>query len=211
MPPPRPPVQTLPEPAPGIVSIRLQSLDLLFNGPAIDPFAGSHDGHSGMDHLQLALKRHWSRDTPDVHALRLIVPAAEATAGRLADTRQAIAGWCDAQVGVTRNLLSVMAKERRRAWQVGGLFFALCFAIAAALETHAAIAGKWGTLLSETIIIAGWVGVWHPLDLTLYAWWPHRFRLQMLEKVRQLEVSLLPDAPDESHRGVPDAGIGGRD
>ncbi len=191
---PRAPVEALADPAPGVVSIRLQSLDLLFRNPEVDPFAGSHDGLSGMDHLKLALKRHWSRDTPDVTLLRLIVPAADATASRQDETHRAIAGWCDAQAAVIRNLLSVMAKERRRAWQVGGLFFAVCYAIAAALETIPALSGLGGTLISETIIIAGWVGVWHPLDLTLYAWWPHRFHLQQIQKIRQLKVALLPDS-----------------
>jgi hypothetical protein len=190
----RPPVETLPDAAPGVVSIRLQTLDLLFQSPVIDPFAGSHDGLSGMDHLKLALKRHWSRDTPDVSALRLVVPAADATPARQAQTQSVIAGWCDAQAAMTDNLLSVMAKERRRAWQVGGLFFAVCFAIATGLEAIPALSGLGGTLISETIIIAGWVGVWHPLDLTLYAWWPHRFRLQQLQKIRRLKVDLLPDS-----------------
>ncbi len=194
MQPVRAPVETLADPGPGIVGIRLQSLDLLFRNPEIDPFAGSHDGLSGMDHLKLALKRHWSRDTPDVTMLRLVVPAVDAGPARRDETRRAIAGWCDAQAAVTQNLLSVMAKERRRAWQVGGLFFAACLAIATALETIPALSGFGATLVSETIIIAGWVGVWHPLDLTLYAWWPHRFRLQQLEKIRQLAVELLPDS-----------------
>jgi hypothetical protein len=176
------------------VRIRLQSLDQLFQGPAIDPFAASHDGLSGMDHLQLALKRHWSRDTPDVTALQLVLPPSDSTAAQQDKVRQAVAGWCDAQAAATENLLSVMAKERRRAWQIGGLFFAVCFAAATAMETVPALSGLGGTLISETIIIAGWVGVWHPLDLTLYAWWPHHFRLRLLHKVRQLEISLLPDS-----------------
>jgi hypothetical protein len=181
----------LPDPAPGVVRIQLESLDLLFQSPTIDPFSASYDGLSGMDQLELAMKRYWSRDTPDVTALELVVPAAQATDEHHAATRQAILGWCDAQTEVTRNLLSVMGKERRRAWQVGGLFFAACFAVATGLETIPALSGLGGTLVSETIIIAGWVGVWHPLDLSLYAWWPHSFRLQRLQRVRRLDIRLV--------------------
>lgn len=188
------PVVPHPDPSPGVVRIRLESLDFLFKNPAIDPFSGSYDGLSGMDQLELAMKRYWSRDTPDVTALELVVPSAQATDERQKATQQAIIGWCDAQIAVTRNLLSVMGKERRRAWQIGGLFFAACFAVATGLETIPALSGLGGTLISETIIIAGWVGVWHPLDLSLYAWWPHNFRQQSLQRIRRLDVKLLPQA-----------------
>jgi hypothetical protein len=174
---------------------------MLFEGPAIDPFAGSHDGLSGMDHVKLGLKRHWGRDMATVTAVEWVVPAAEATGQAEAATRQAIADWCAAQMGVTQNTLLVMGKERRRAWQIGGLFFAACFAIAAALETVPALAGLGGILIAETFIIAGWVGVWHPLDLTLYAWWPHRFRLKLLERTMQLKVRLLADGDDRAESG----------
>ncbi len=187
------PVLTLPDPAPGVIRIRLRSLDLLFESPAIDPFAGSCDGLSGIEHLKLALKRHWGSDTPDVTAVEWVVPAGQATDANRVATGDAMAAWCTAQAAVTRNALMVMVKERRRAWQIGGLFFAACFAVATGLEQIPGVSGFGVTLIAETIIIAGWVGIWHPLDLTLYAWWPHRFQLKLLARTSKLQVTLLPD------------------
>jgi hypothetical protein len=196
---PPPPVETLPSAEPSVVSIRLASLGLLFHGPEVDPFDGSYDGRSGMEHLQLALRNRGSRNSPEIGAVEWVVPADEATDERRISTRNAIAGWCRAHTDNTENELSVMAKERRRAWFVGGLFFVVCFAIATALESTAALSGLGGTLLSETIVIAGWVGLWHPLDLTLYASWPPRSHLKLLERIGRLEVKLVPDLRDNRY------------
>lgn len=187
------PVETLPASNPVMVSIRLASLGLVFHGPDVDPFVGSFDGRSGMEHLELALQNRGNRNSPDVYAVEWVVPAEEASAERLEITRNAIAGWCRANAEFTRNELSAIAKERRRSWRLGGLFFAACFAVAAYLERTSALSGFGGTLLSETIVIAGWVGLWHPLDLTLYASWPLRTRLELMERLGRLEVRLAPD------------------
>jgi hypothetical protein len=86
-----------------------------------------------------------------------------------------------------------MAAERGRAWLVGGLFFAFCFAIAAGLEQLPSLDGLGGALIAESIIIAGWVGIWHPLDLTLYAWWPHRVQRRLLDRIARLDVRLVAE------------------
>lgn len=189
----KPPVETLPVPAPGVVRIRLLSPDLMFTGPAIDPFHGSFDGLSGMDHLAQALKREWGSDRPDVVAVEWVLPADLATEQNRAEIRAAMAGWCAAQVAVTRNALLVMAKERRRAWQTGGAFFALCFVLATVVDRTPTLSDLSGALIAETFVIAGWVGVWRPLELTMYAWWPHHFRLRLLDRTGRLDVRLLAD------------------
>jgi hypothetical protein len=190
---PSPPVETLAVADRGVVAIRLKTIGLLFRGPDLDPFAGNHDDRSGMDHLELALKsRRWAR-LPDVDTVEWVVPPEEATEERQKETKDAIASWCRGRSVVAQGELSIMAEERRRAWVVGGLFFVGCFAIAAALETSQVFSGLGGTLISETIVIAGWVGLWHPLDLTLYASWPLRTRLRLLNRIGGLDVKLVPD------------------
>jgi hypothetical protein len=192
------PVETLALAARGVVAIRLNTIGLLFRGPDLDPFAGSHDDRSGMDHLELALKSRRGTSRPDITTVEWVVPPEEATEKRQEETRDAIAGWCERQSVVARGELSAMAEERRRAWLVGGMFFVACFAVAAALETSQVLSGLGGTLISETIVIAGWVGLWHPLDLTLYASWSLRSRLKLLSRIGGLDVKLVPDARNET-------------
>lgn len=185
------PVQTLENPVSGTVRIRLENLRFLFDSPSVDPFAGSYDGLSGIDHLALALKRHWGSNTPEIRTVEWVVPREEATEQDQAATRTAIQGWCSAQEAIIKNALLVMAKERRHAWLVGGLFFALCFLVAAALDRAPALSDLGGALLSESLIIAGWVSIWYPINLTLYEWWPLRRRLKLLAGTARLDVKLL--------------------
>jgi hypothetical protein len=189
-----PPVETLPSSTPETLSIRLNSLELVFRNPSIDPFIGAFDGRSGMEHLECALSAHRSRPVPEVASVQWIVPVEEATEEHRAATRNAIAGYCRAQSAITEHARLQLADERRRAWIMGGLFFIACFSIAASLEAAETLTGLRGLLLLETIVIAGWVGLWHPLDLTLYAWWPLRSRLNLLKRIARLEVMLVPDS-----------------
>lgn len=185
------PVATLESPASRTVRIRLETLRYLFDNPTVDPLTGSYDGLSGVDHLALALKRHWGSNTPEVKSVEWVVPREEATEQNQAAIQSAIQGWCSAQAAITENALLVMAKERRHAWQVGGLFFAACFIVSAALDRAHALSELGGALLSESFIIAGWVSIWYPINLTLYEWWPLRRRLKLLEGTARLNVKLL--------------------
>lgn len=144
-----------------------------------------------MDHLALALKHQWGSNTPEIHAVEWVVPREEATEHDQAATRKSIQGWSSAQAAITENALLVMAKERRRAWLIGGLVFAACFVFAAVLDRTPALSDLGGALLSESFVIAGWVSIWYPINLTLYEWWPLHRRLKLLEGITRLDVKLL--------------------
>ena len=51
-------------------------------------------------------------------------------------------------------------------------------------------------LVRESLLIGGWVAMWRPLELLLYAWWPIRDRRQMYERLSATEVHIVPAASD---------------
>ena len=71
---------------------------------------------------------------------------------------------------------------------VGLLSLAIC--TTAATLAPAAKLGPLGSLFGESLIIAGWVVMWHPLEVLLYGLWPVRRERKLLERLANAEIVL---------------------
>jgi hypothetical protein len=71
------------------------------------------------------------------------------------------------------------------------LFLATClairYALAASFEDNV-----WTGLLREGLLIIGWVAMWEPVNIFLYGWWPLVRERRVFEKVRTMEVEVVP-------------------
>lgn len=45
-------------------------------------------------------------------------------------------------------------------------------------------------ILSEGLLIVGWVAMWGPLDVFLYGWWPIHARWNLLDRLSRVDVEL---------------------
>ncbi|MBP7982093.1 MAG: hypothetical protein KAY90_03770, partial [Arenimonas sp.] len=45
-------------------------------------------------------------------------------------------------------------------------------------------------LIQESVVIGGWVALWHPLNIFLYDWWPIRAEIRLYERLVAMEVRL---------------------
>ena len=68
------------------------------------------------------------------------------------------------------------------------VFLGACLALR---QTRQSLSG-WA-LLSEGLLIIGWVGLWRPVEIFLYDWWPLWRRIHRLEKIAALPVEVLRD------------------
>jgi hypothetical protein len=50
--------------------------------------------------------------------------------------------------------------------------------------------GTLSALVSEGLIIAGWVAMWKPMQIYLYDWWPLRRRGQIFEKLSHMPIEV---------------------
>jgi hypothetical protein len=61
---------------------------------------------------------------------------------------------------------------------------------------------NYAWLLQESVVIGGWVALWHPLNIFLYDWWPIRAEARLFDRLSQMDVQVR-------HAGEPaTAGIG---
>jgi len=176
------------------MQLALADMAYLFQPPALDPWAGSHIEQSGIDAILHRLKR---EKLPGDRAMELTitVPPSQATPANARTLRDILAAHADARIDQQQDDLVLLNREIRQGLKVGGLFLASCLILAALVDQMAFLPDLLQFLLGESLIIAGWVGLWHPMELILYGWWPHRFRKDLLAYVKAAEIRLVPASP----------------
>jgi hypothetical protein len=103
-----------------------------------------------------------------------------------------------------RRKLRKMFKDGRISLVIG-----LCF-LAAAIFISDFLGGlirneNYAWLLQESVVIGGWVALWHPLNIFLYDWWPVRAEARLFDRLGSMEVRLTHAVES----GPPSAALGG--
>lgn len=184
-----PPVHLAEESDGRAMTLALSDLRYLFEAPAIDPLRGSYLGRSGLDEILLRLKR-GRLPRGERMQLRIRVPAGEGTPARAAELRAALCAHLSARIAGEEDELHFLRRETAQSLKVGGLFLVACLLLSAVVDRLTFLSPFTQTLARESLVIAGWVGLWHPLDLMLYSWWPNRYRIGLLKHVNAAEVHL---------------------
>jgi hypothetical protein len=88
---------------------------------------------------------------------------------------------------------SLRLRRRSREARTSLIVGVICLTSCIAAATFIPIAGElnpFSRTLSESLVIAGWVAMWHPLEALLYGLWPVRRELRLLERLADAEVTL---------------------
>ena len=54
-------------------------------------------------------------------------------------------------------------------------------------------------VLSESLLVAAWVGMWRPIQMLLYDWWPIRRRIAVFERLAHATVDVRPRTAARAH------------
>lgn len=52
--------------------------------------------------------------------------------------------------------------------------------------------GPTAMVLSESLLIGGWVAMWRPMEIFLYDWWPIRGRRRLFDRLAVADVRIIP-------------------
>ena len=80
-----------------------------------------------------------------------------------------------------------LLKEGRTSLFIGLLFLATCIITSQLLRRQE---GTLPIILREGLIIAGWVAMWRPMEIFLYAWWPLLRTGRLYEKLSRMRVEV---------------------
>lgn len=171
--------------------LSLSDLRYLFEAPDIDPLAGIYVEQSGVDAVLQRLKREKLRRANDL-TLKLNIPTEQIGPGTQTQVKDALAVYAGAQIENEEDGLALLRRETLQSLLVGGLFLATCLVLAALVDQFQILPSFAQELLRESLVIAGWVGLWHPMELLLYSWWPNRYRIGLLRRLKAAKLELQP-------------------
>ncbi|MDT8343049.1 MAG: hypothetical protein RQ752_01340 [Thermohalobaculum sp.] len=173
--------------APAVVEIRLRTLAQIFESLDPSPF---HE--RDLDPKAEAYIMAWAREVPR-HApiaLRLHLPASEATSAQAADMASAIATHFTA-------VAATAEAERRDLFRLGWRYLAISVPLLAACLVLGRLAvaligeGPLGELAATGLAILGWVANWKPLETFLFDWVPLRRRRDLALRLAAAPVELV--------------------
>lgn len=175
---------------PLVIELRLRDIRNFFADPEIDPFDGEAIDESGINQLMDVLRstRDWKGRPLEVI---LHVPASDEARTLIPRMGAAMRVYSQRHIQYAERKLREMRFEGGRALLVGCAFLAFCLALAAGIEMLLDPERLVGRLLVESAVIAGWVGLWRPVELLLFDWWPYRKDIAMYRKIEGMTLSVV--------------------
>ncbi|WP_434730320.1 hypothetical protein [Rhizobium binae] len=134
----------------------------------------------------------WAQEAPGSVQLKIVVqmPGQEAAGESVAAICQATQHNFAERVAHASRELRELLREGRRELVVGLPILALSIA-ASPLIIHAVGSDTLGRVLSESLLIFGWVANWRPLEIFLYDWWSIALRRRLYQRLAKADVSVV--------------------
>lgn len=174
------------------IELRLDEISQLFNSMDPSPFRKKDLDRDAEDFIVS-----WAREIPLKEALGLRIHVTEPTdADAPAATSEAVHNYfIDRAAHARREFLHLM-RQGRLSLAIGLIFLAACLGLGELLVHEPAV---WADYLRESLMIAGWVAMWRPMQIYLYDWWPIRRQIRDLLRLSTMPVELLQRSPTPIH------------
>lgn len=173
------------------IHVRIHELRQLFNSIDPSPFR-ERDLDPDCEEFIVS----WAREMPPDRRLRvdIRIDREQPPAELAAEVPPAVRSHFEREASLQDLRLRRIVREGRLSLAIGLVLLVLCVSGAALVPT-----ATWGTpgeVLRESLIIAGWVVMWHPLEVLLYGLWPVTRERRLLERLAEADVVLsAPPAP----------------
>jgi hypothetical protein len=171
---------------PAVIEVRIHELAQLFNSLDPSPFT-----ERDLDDDAEAYIVGWAREVDSKGPFQIIVhlPEGEAQKARERGLQSAIGNYFEYRAGMLERDLRDLFRTGRRSLAIGVGVLAVCIALSQIVR---AALPQWalGGLLSEGIIIFGWVANWRPAEILLYDVWAVRRRLDLYRRLAEARVEL---------------------
>jgi hypothetical protein len=150
------------------IELQVTSLDQLFN--SLDPFPfRERDLDKSAEEYIVG----WARELPSSTAIDIVIhlPAAETKHWHEQEVKDAFRNYFDYRTEVVERALRELFRVGRRSLAIGVVVLLVSVGLS---EFSLRTFGHQGfaAIVSEGLIILGWVANWRPLEIFLYDWWP---------------------------------------
>jgi hypothetical protein len=173
-----------------LIEIRLRELRQLFNTLDPSPFHERDLDPAAEEYLVSAAREIGAR--PSKLVLHLPPETADDEAVGVVT---AIRHYFDYRSRHTRQLLRLLLGRGAISLVIGLAFLGACLLLRQ-LFVDAASSGM--TILSEGLLILGWVAMWRPVEVFLYDWWPELGRRRLFDRIAHMQIETRSDRVDHS-------------
>jgi hypothetical protein len=172
------------------IILRLKEAKHLWVSTETPPFGVDGLPISGMDYLVEQLSYHKSNSASQV---TLQFPAALLATIEIQEIKHQINQLCRYKINQIENEQREAVRDGLRALRSGGLFLAASLILAALVQKLVLLPNLLQDFAVEGLLIVGWVGLWHPIELLIYGLWPYRKEKQIYEHISNMAVELEPE------------------
>lgn len=170
-------------PSPGLIELRLNSVGQLFNTMDPSPFHERDLDHDAEEFI-LSWAREHERDS-DLRIRVVLRQPEDAEGARL--VRESVQHYFAYRARIARRDLGELFREGRTALLIGLIFLATTLLLRDLMPAGA----RWSELVREGLTICGWVGLWKPIDIHLYRWWPLKAHGKLLARLSRCQVEIV--------------------
>jgi hypothetical protein len=178
-----------PKSAEGLIELRIAETAHLFD--PLDPFpVPSRDLSKTAEDFIVE----WARELPKDAPIRILVhiPAEELKKCDIPGLKTAFANHFRQRARSVSADLHEMFRIGRRSLAIGLAVLALCV-----LSSQTVLvlmnSSAPAHILSEGLVILGWVANWRPIEIFLYDWWPLVRRRKLYQRLSQSTVETKPN------------------
>lgn len=165
-----------------IIEVRVRELRQLFN--AIDP-SPFHD--RDLDPAAEEFITSWANEAPPGVPIALLVyiEGAAGSTDEVEVLREAVRKFFSRRSDGARRRLRELFRRGRISLAIGLAFLGLSSGLASTVQGSGLSA-----VLREGLMIGGWVGMWRPLEVFLYDWWPIRTEAARFDRLAAMPVRI---------------------
>jgi hypothetical protein len=184
------------------IEVNLEDLEQFFNTMDPSPF---HE--KDLDHDLEEFIVSWATEYSLHDPLRLVVYLQNRTPDIDAQSviEQAVRNYFAYKTGLNQREFKQLLREGRLSLLIGLLFLTLCLG-GGQMANRFQVPGA--NIIEASLTIAGWVAMWHPMDIFLYGWWPLRRAGKVYRKLSTIPVEVRYSAvPGEASKFLVDSGV----
>lgn len=180
----------------GVIEMRLESLDRLFDPVDPSPFGEQDLSQWAAEYIVESVKE---MKSPEPRALELLV-AGHTDSSRDAATETAVHRYFARQATVRQRSLRRLLTRGVITLAIGVTFLVAFFGVSHLIGWLLGD-GPITTLLREGSLIVGWVAMWRPMEIFLYDWWPIVGERRLHDRLSRINVRVVA-SPSPSATGA---------
>ena len=174
-----------------VVEVHVKELDQLFNAIDPAPFRERDLDPNAEAFIVESVKELHHHERP--LALVVLVDRAAISAEDAAVVKNAVHQYFGSRARATRLKLRELFNNGRKSLVIG-LVCVAATVLGSDLVQTMFEGRRFTNVISESLVIGGWVAMWRPLEVFLYEWWPIRAEARLYAKLSEMPVRVVQHA-----------------